>query len=111
MTRKSGKSQKVLVRKGDSTLTKSKCLGGRGLPLPMCTVQKTTSALFVDNHIKIRYQMKSGYEASNVRIEFMKNAPTRMLIMFPFILTAATTCKATVTYMYMQKCQAPSNLS
>lgn len=71
----------------------------KGRPLSLLTIQKkkNTPVLFVENYIEIRCQLKSEYD---VRIGFIKNAPTHMLIMF-VVVTAMTFCKATVAYMYM----------
>lgn len=68
--------------------------------LPSRTVQNT-SVLFVENYIHIRCQIESGYDAPNVGIGLMKNAPTQMLIMFVLIVTPTTTCKATDACMYL----------
>lgn len=82
---KTGEAQK---KRAFTTLTTSR------------TVQKKkiTSIWFEENYIQIRCQMKNGYNAVNLRIGLMKNAPTQMLIMFLFIVTPTTTCKNTVTY-------------
>lgn len=71
--------------------------------LPSSTVQKkqNTSVVIIENHIKIRCQMKIWYDTLNARIRFMKNAPTQVLIMLVFIATPMTTCKDIVVFMYM----------